>query len=168
MRRSRRARCIRNTGRFVEGEYALQAGLQRDRPRQALKTGDRRRARFECDHDRSAGDGFAGVEFDIETAFKRTPDCGGAAAEPPCGAQAIGHVLNESLINRRGGDVVRRADDDDRVSIGPRQMRRVQGGGADADDLADLFELELDQLQNQYETVERGEREQANEQVDEP
>ncbi len=41
------------------------------------------------------------------------------------------------------------------------------GGGADAEDLADLFELELDQLQNQYETVQRGERQQANEEVDE-
>lgn len=41
------------------------------------------------------------------------------------------------------------------------------GGGANADDLADLFELELDQLQNQYETVQRGERQQANEEVDE-
>lgn len=42
-----------------------------------------------------------------------------------------------------------------------------QGQGADADDLADLFELELDQLENQYETVQRGERQQANEEVDE-
>lgn len=30
------------------------------------------------------------------------------------------------------------------------------GGGADAQDLADLFGLELDKLQNQYETVQRG------------
>ncbi len=41
------------------------------------------------------------------------------------------------------------------------------GGGASADDLADLFELELDKLKNQYETVQRGERQQASEQVDE-
>ena len=41
------------------------------------------------------------------------------------------------------------------------------GGGASADDLADLFELELDKLKNQYETLERGERQQATEQVDE-
>ncbi|MFV2006610.1 MAG: DUF4175 family protein [Longimicrobiales bacterium] len=41
------------------------------------------------------------------------------------------------------------------------------GGGATADDLADLFELELDKLKNQYETVQRGERQQASEQVDE-
>ena len=41
------------------------------------------------------------------------------------------------------------------------------GGGARADDLADIFELELDKLQNQYETVERGERRQAGDQLEE-
>jgi hypothetical protein len=40
------------------------------------------------------------------------------------------------------------------------------GGGASAEELADLFELELDRLQNQYETVQRGERQQADEAVD--
>ncbi|MDT8368824.1 MAG: DUF4175 family protein [Longimicrobiales bacterium] len=40
-------------------------------------------------------------------------------------------------------------------------------GGANADDLADLFELELDKLENQYETVQRGERQEANQEVDE-
>jgi len=41
------------------------------------------------------------------------------------------------------------------------------GGGARADDLADIFELELDKLQNQYETVERGERQEAGAQLEE-
>ena len=41
------------------------------------------------------------------------------------------------------------------------------GGGARADDLADIFELELDKLQNQYETVERGERREAGAQLEE-
>jgi hypothetical protein len=43
------------------------------------------------------------------------------------------------------------------------------GGGqaASAEDLADLFELELDKLRNQYETVERGERQSTNNEVDE-
>jgi hypothetical protein len=43
-----------------------------------------------------------------------------------------------------------------------------QGGGAmNAEDLADLFELELDKLKNQYETVQRGAEQQADNQVDE-
>ena len=40
------------------------------------------------------------------------------------------------------------------------------GGGANAADLADLFELELDKLRNQYETVQRGAREEQANQVD--
>ena len=47
-----------------------------------------------------------------------------------------------------------------------------QGGGAgqsnaEAEDLADLFELETDKLQNQYETVERGEERQRQRELDE-
>lgn len=41
------------------------------------------------------------------------------------------------------------------------------GGGPNAEDLADLFELELDKLKNQYESVQRGARQQADEQIDE-
>jgi hypothetical protein len=43
------------------------------------------------------------------------------------------------------------------------------GGGqaASAEDLADLFELELDKLRNQYETVERGAQQSADNEVDE-
>ena len=45
------------------------------------------------------------------------------------------------------------------------------GGGAGrnqaAEDLADLFELELDKLQNQYETIQRGQQQQADDTIDE-
>jgi hypothetical protein len=41
------------------------------------------------------------------------------------------------------------------------------GSGASAEDLADLFELELNKLKNQYETVQRGERQQRDQQLDE-
>jgi hypothetical protein len=42
-----------------------------------------------------------------------------------------------------------------------------QGGGSmNAEDLADLFELELDKLKNQYETVQRGAEQQADNEVD--
>ncbi|MEE8278467.1 MAG: DUF4175 family protein, partial [Thermoanaerobaculia bacterium] len=53
------------------------------------------------------------------------------------------------------------------VSQGQQQGGGGGGGGARADDLADIFELELDKLQNQYETVERGERQQAGDQIEE-
>ncbi len=53
-----------------------------------------------------------------------------------------------------------------------RQLSRGQpgqGGGQDdnAAELAELFELELDRLRNQYEEVRRGERQEANAQIDE-
>src|SRR6185369_8005129 len=44
-----------------------------------------------------------------------------------------------------------------------------EGGGnsaMNAEELADLFELELDKLKNQYETVQRGQQQQADDQVD--
>jgi hypothetical protein len=51
------------------------------------------------------------------------------------------------------------------------QNNSPNGGGgnpqANAEDLADLFELENDRLQNQYETVQRGREEQARQEMDE-
>jgi Domain of unknown function (DUF4175) len=52
-------------------------------------------------------------------------------------------------------------------------VEQQQGGGSSAgdpsaaEDLADLFELELDKLKNQYETVRRGQQQEADNQVDE-
>ena len=54
------------------------------------------------------------------------------------------------------------------------EVRVQQGGGGGgggggqnaAEDLADLFELELDKLQNQYETVQRGQQQESDNQVD--
>jgi hypothetical protein len=54
------------------------------------------------------------------------------------------------------------------VQVSFEQGGAEGGGGAmNAEDLADLFELELDKLKNQYETVQRGSQEQADAQVDE-
>ncbi len=41
------------------------------------------------------------------------------------------------------------------------------GGAASAEELADLFELEMDRLRNQYESVQRGEQERRDREVDE-
>ena len=51
-----------------------------------------------------------------------------------------------------------------------QQQQQPGGGGgsqAAAEDLADLFELELDKLKNQYETVQRGAQRQADNELDE-
>jgi hypothetical protein len=63
--------------------------------------------------------------------------------------------------------VLQKAEESYEVYVGEQQQGGGGGGGgnqANAEDLADLFELELDKLRNQYETVQRGERQaQANE-----
>jgi hypothetical protein len=46
-------------------------------------------------------------------------------------------------------------------------QRGGQSSGARAEDLADLFELEMNKLKNQYETVQRGEQQARDQQVDE-
>jgi hypothetical protein len=54
------------------------------------------------------------------------------------------------------------------VQVSFQQQAGGGGGGSPmAQDLADLFELELDKLRNQYETVQRGQREQGQDAVDE-
>jgi len=57
---------------------------------------------------------------------------------------------------------------------GETEVSQQQGGGgggggeqANAEDLADLFELELDRMRNQYEEVQRGRREQTDQELDE-
>lgn len=55
---------------------------------------------------------------------------------------------------------------DARVSFNPGGGGGGESGGL-AEDLADLFELELDKLRNQYETVQRGSQQQADQEVDE-
>ncbi len=55
-----------------------------------------------------------------------------------------------------------------------REVQVSQGGGGgggggqtpNAEDLADLFELELDKMQNQYESVQRGQQEQIDQELD--
>ncbi len=49
----------------------------------------------------------------------------------------------------------------------PQQGGGGGGGNQAAEDLADLFELELDKLKNQYETVQRGQQQESDNEVDE-
>lgn len=54
------------------------------------------------------------------------------------------------------------------VQVGQGQQNGGAGGqGAISDELADLFELELDRLSNQYEEVQRGERQEVDDAIDE-
>ncbi len=53
------------------------------------------------------------------------------------------------------------------VRVGSGNAGGTGGWDSNAEDLADLFELELDKLRNQYETVQRGERQVTNNLIDE-
>jgi len=53
------------------------------------------------------------------------------------------------------------------VQVSMGQQGGASGAGPNAEDLADLFELELDRMRNQYETVQRNEAERQSQQLDE-
>ena len=53
------------------------------------------------------------------------------------------------------------------VQLGQQGGGGGGGGAASAEELADLFDLEMDRLRNQYESVDRGARQQAEQQTDE-
>ena len=53
------------------------------------------------------------------------------------------------------------------VQVAMGQQGGAGGAGPNAEDLADLFELELDRMRNQYETVQRNEAERQSQQLDE-
>lgn len=53
------------------------------------------------------------------------------------------------------------------VQIQMQQQQQAGGGGTPPEDLADLFDLDRDQLRNQYEQVQRSQEEQTQRQVDE-
>ena len=89
------------------------------------------------------------------------------AAEVALGEQALQDALGPE---QRALQILRRAEESYERYVQQQQQGGGGGGGgggANADDLADLFELELDKLRNQYETVQRGEQRQADAGVDE-
>ncbi len=55
---------------------------------------------------------------------------------------------------------------DVQVSLGDSQGGGGGGAGQTADDLADMFQLEMDRLRNQYESVQRGRDEQTQQELD--
>lgn len=79
-----------------------------------------------------------------------------ADAALPAEQRALAHLLRaESAFRER------------QVATGQEGGGGGGGGSAEAEELADLFELETDKLRNQYETVQRGQTEQADREVDE-
>lgn len=102
------------------------------------------------------------------------------AEELPKAAEAMGEAL-EHLEERAVQEALapeqtalrhlQRADEAYReVQVALQEQAAAGSGGEQrppAEDLADLFQLELDKMENQYETVQRGGREQAENAIDE-
>ncbi len=128
----------------------------------------------------------ARVREQVDGLHQRMVSRGIGNADPPF--QRIAELLPRAVVDMKEAEAhLERGDP--KAAISPEQKALLklqkaeeiyevtvqqggqQGGGggrsAAAEDLADLFELELDKLKNQYETVQRGERRQASEQVDE-
>jgi len=86
------------------------------------------------------------------------------AAEGELGEEGVKEALPHE---QRALHQLQRAEETYEKYVSWQQQVGGGGGGPNAEDLADLFELELDKLRNQYETVQRGERQEQNDQVDE-
>ncbi|MEK9501344.1 hypothetical protein [Gaopeijia maritima] len=89
------------------------------------------------------------------------------SAEAKLRAQEVTEALP---LEQQALRVLQKAEESYEVYVTRQQAGGGGGGGgaqANAEDLADLFELELDKLRNQYETVQRGERQQQANEVDE-
>jgi len=89
------------------------------------------------------------------------------AAEEAFGRREPGEALPHALQALQRLQRADAAFRDVQVSRGNPAGGGGGGGGAAAEDLADLFELELDKMRNQYETVQRSRTQQVDEEVDE-
>lgn len=106
----------------------------------------------------------------LETVFRELPQAPPAMleAETKLGERRLREAL---APEQRSLQHLQRAE----AAFRDVQVRQGGGGGggtpgsvgAGAEELADLFELELDRLRNQYETVQRGQRQQRDQEVDE-
>jgi len=128
------------------------------------------------------------LQEQVETLVARMASRGLTESDP--GARDVSAILPRATeAMRRARQALDREALDDALPLEQIALRHLQqaeetyeryvteqsrnaagaGGGAQpqADDLADLFELELDKLKNQYETVQRGARQRSDQQVDE-
>lgn len=106
----------------------------------------------------------------LETVFRELPQA------PPAMLEAETR-LGERRLKEALAPEQRSLQHLQRAEAAFRDVQVQQGGGggggtpgsvgAGAEELADLFELELDRLRNQYETVQRGQQQQQDQEVDE-
>jgi hypothetical protein len=109
---------------------------------------------------------------EMDTVFRTVAEALPRAAEAMQAAEdSLGHRMARQALppEQQALRELQRAE----AAFRERTVTQQQGGGGQGggevnpEDLADLFELELDRERNQYEQLERGRREEANREVDE-
>lgn len=118
---------------------------------------------------RMANRGLTEAEDDFRQIAEMLPEALVAmdSAEAKLRRQAVDEALP---LEQQALRVLQKAEERYEVYVTRQEGGGGGGGGGarpNAEDLADLFELELDKLRNQYETVQRGERQQQANEVDE-
>ncbi len=157
-------RIVRDSATYDEREWRDNLGtvtLMQGRLRQEVETlVDRLKSR-----------GVAGMDSTFAIVAEALP----LAAEAMQGAEEqLGRRDPKSSLSpeQRALQQLQRAE----ATFRDRQVTRGQGGGGggggqsmdtDAEELAELFELDMDKMRNQYESVERGQRQEQQQQVDE-
>lgn len=155
-------RLVRDRARFTDREWQDNLGtvtLMQGRLREEVETLLRR---FETR-------GVAELDTTLATVAEALP----LAAEAMTAAEdRLGRRLADSALSpeQRALQQLQRAEAafrDRQVQLGQQGGGGGGGAAASAEELADLFDLEMDRLRNQYESVDRGQRQQAEQQTDE-
>jgi hypothetical protein len=155
-------RLVRDRARFEEREWQDNLGtvtLMQGRLREEVETLVRR----------IETRGVAELDTTLATVAEALPLAAAAMTEAE---ERLGRRLADSALSpeQRALQQLQRAE----AAFRERQVQLGQQGGgggggeaASAEELADLFDLEMDRLRNQYESVERGQQQQADQQTDE-
>jgi hypothetical protein len=151
---------VRQKGTYQADEFSqnvVSVGLAQERLRGQVHTLVQRM------HERGVADTDPGVH-DVADILPRA-DSAMVRAKARLDDEDLKGAIPEEQVALR---FLQQAEDTyDRVVV----QQRSQGGGGGgqqqaSDDLADLFQLQLDRLKNQYETVQRGEEQRTDDQVD--
>lgn len=155
-------RLVRDRARFTDREWLDNLGtvtLMQGRLREEVQTLLRR---FETR-------GVAELDTTLATVATALPQAAAAMVEAE---ERLGRRMADSALSpeQRALQQLQRAE----AAFRERQVQMGQqggggggGDGASAEELADLFDLEMDRLRNQYESVERGQQRQTEQQTDE-
>lgn len=166
---ARQRQIVAATFKLVRDSAAYEASELRENLTTLVLSQGRLREEVQSLLDRMQSRGVAGIDSTFRIIAEALPQALEAMgdAEERLGAREPQAALSPEQVALQH---LQRAES----AFREREISREGGGGgggggppSDADELADLFELELDKLRNQYERVDRGNQQAADQQVDE-